>query len=257
MFSSKLKPAWRQSFRLMCMSSWTRSCFRIKPKSWEPYKTNETRPALKRNNTQQGENPRSERESDTEPSISLSRQSIGMGLVVSATASCSDGIFGRRSPPSITALAADNNSTRPAPTAEVPDPELVRMFNHLDADGDGRISAAEMRKVNRCTDEAAEEMVAAADKDRDGFISLDEFLAVMGDGDDESDARATFDEFDANKDGVITAEELRLVLRRLGLGGEELTVQQCEEMMAAYDCNKDGVLSFDEFKAMMAAEPVA
>ncbi|GJN22185.1 hypothetical protein PR202_gb09729 [Eleusine coracana subsp. coracana] len=114
-----------------------------------------------------------------------------------------------------------------------------------------------MRKVNRCTDEMAEEMVAVADQDRDWFISLDEFLAVMGGGDDESDTRATFDEFNANKDGVITAEELRLMLQRLGLGGDELTIQQCEEMMAAYNGNGDGVLNFDEFKAMMAADSAA
>lgn len=174
-----------------------------------------------------------------------------MGLVVSATASCGD-LFGRRgSPPPPTA-------TTPSPTDTTPEPELVRVFRRFDADGDGRISAAEMRESCGCTAAEAEEMVAAADRDGDGFISLDELAALLEDGGDQSDAlRAAFAEYDEDGDGVITAEELRRALRRLGLSREETTAERCAEMVAAVDANGDGVISFDEFKAMMATEPAA
>jgi calcium-binding protein CML len=219
----------------------------IEHKSREPYKNERT--------PNKPNNPKPQ--TGTRPQSSISR-SLGMGLVASATASCSGGLFSRRSSPpppqqTTSPTASDNNRSQPPPT-KVPDPEIVRVFCLLDADGDGRISAAEMRKANRCTDETVEEMVAAADLDGDGFISLDEFLAVMEGGDESSDARAAFDEFDANKDGVITAEEVRHVLRRLGIGGDDLTIECCQEMVAAYDANGDGVLSFDEFKEMMATK---
>ncbi|KAF0932540.1 hypothetical protein E2562_010425 [Oryza meyeriana var. granulata] len=109
-----------------------------------------------------------------------------------------------------------------------------------------------MREFYGCSEEEAEEMVAAADTDGDGFVSIEELGAVMKDGELEA-LRAAFDEYDEDGDGVITAEELRRALRRLDLGGEDLTAEQCAEIVAAVDSDGDGVISFDEFKAMMAA----
>ncbi|KAG2653794.1 probable calcium-binding protein CML20 [Panicum virgatum] len=183
-----------------------------------------------------------------------------MGLVVSATASCSDLLGRRRStspppPPPIPARAA--SSTQQPNDGTTPEPELVRVFRHFDADGDGRISADEMRDSCGCTAAEAEEMVAAADRDGDGFISLQELAALFEDGDQSDALRAAFAEYDEDGDGVITAEELRRALRRLGLCGEEMTAERCAEIVAAVDRNGDGVISFDEFKAMMATEPAA
>ena len=183
-----------------------------------------------------------------------------MGLVVSATASCSD-LFGRRRstppPPPIPARAASAQQPRDGTSTPEPEPELVRVFRRFDADGDGRISADEMRESCGCTAAEAEEMVAAADRDGDGFISLEELVALFQDGDRSDALRAAFAEYDEDGDGVITAVELRRALRRLGLCGEEMTAERCAEIVAAVDRNGDGVISFDEFKAMMATEPAA
>ncbi|KAJ1280916.1 hypothetical protein BS78_04G268400 [Paspalum vaginatum] len=180
-----------------------------------------------------------------------------MGLVVSATASCGDFLGRRRSP-----TPPPPSPTAPAPAAPKPvdttlEPELVRVFRHFDADGDDRISAAEMRDSCGCTAAEAEEMIAAADCDGDGFISIHELGALFEDGDQADTLRAAFEEYDENGDGVITAEELRRALRRLGLCGDEMTAERCVEMVAAVDRDGDGVISFDEFKAMMATKPAA
>ncbi|CAL5055737.1 unnamed protein product [Urochloa decumbens] len=173
-----------------------------------------------------------------------------MGLVVSATASCGD-ILGRRpsSPPPTPSATTQppSNGTTPEP-----EPEFAGVFRHFDANGDGRISADEMQEAYGCTAAEAEEMVASADRDGDGFISLEELGALFEGGEGQSDTlRSAFAAYDEDGDGVITAEELRRALLRLGMDGEEMTAERCAEMVAAWDRNGDGVVSFDEFKAML------
>ncbi|CAO2040783.1 unnamed protein product [Urochloa humidicola] len=180
-----------------------------------------------------------------------------MGIVVSATASCGD-ILGRRSsppPPAPTPTPAATTQSPDDGATPDPEPELAGVFRHFDANGDGRISADEMREAYGCTAAEAEEMVASADRDGDGFISLEELGALFEGGDKPDELRAAFAAYDEDGDGVITAEELRRALLRLGMDGEEMTAERCSEMVAAVDQNGDGVISFDEFKAMLTTEP--
>ncbi|MFI7442334.1 EF-hand domain-containing protein [Nonomuraea indica] len=61
-------------------------------------------------------------------------------------------------------------------------------FERYDSDGDGLLSAAEIRQVNQAlggqgvTDAEIEAFIAAADSDGDGRIGLDEFVALVGGG---------------------------------------------------------------------------
>ncbi|MEV0587923.1 EF-hand domain-containing protein [Nonomuraea sp. NPDC050310] len=61
-------------------------------------------------------------------------------------------------------------------------------FERFDVDGNGRISAAEIRQVNEAlgadglSDGEIEAAIAAADADGDGLIGLDEFVALVGGG---------------------------------------------------------------------------
>ncbi|XP_040377307.1 probable calcium-binding protein CML20 [Oryza brachyantha] len=172
-----------------------------------------------------------------------------MGIVLSAAAATCGGL--RRSPPPPPPLSPpDILDAHPSYWKREVQPELAGVFRRFDTNGDGLISAAEMREFYGCSVDEAEEMVAVADRDGDGFISIEELGAVMVGGELEA-LRAAFDEYDVDGDGVITAEELRRTLPRLI--GEDLTAEQCAQMVAAVDSDGDGVISFDEFKAMMAA----
>jgi len=62
--------------------------------------------------------------------------------------------------------------------------EYAATFELLDADGDGRISAAELKNLmsalgEEITDEAAEQGVQVVDDDGDGLISIEEFASWM------------------------------------------------------------------------------
>jgi calmodulin len=62
--------------------------------------------------------------------------------------------------------------------------EYAATFELLDADGDGRISAAELKNLMTAlgediTDEAAVQGVQVVDDDGDGLISIDEFASWL------------------------------------------------------------------------------
>ena len=70
------------------------------------------------------------------------------------------------------------------PMAEEQINELKGAFKVFDVDGDGFISAAELRQVmasqgENLTDEEVAEMIRGADVDGDGQVNCDEFVTLM------------------------------------------------------------------------------
>lgn len=156
--------------------------------------------------------------------------------------------------------------------------ELRRVFATFDKNGDGFITKQELRESMKnlslfVTEKEAEEMVMKVDANGDGLIDLDEFctlyesMIVQNDGrssgdDDRSvagdeegggggdDLKEAFDVFDKDKDGLISVEELGLVLSSLGLS-EGKKIENCREMIRKVDMDGDGMVNFDEFKKMM------
>ncbi|MGW4178738.1 EF-hand domain-containing protein [Streptomyces rubiginosohelvolus] len=64
---------------------------------------------------------------------------------------------------------------------------------------------------------------------------------------DIESARAVFEKFDANGDGLITANEYKSAMAQLGDPFVTETVAQA--IINAHDGNGDGLLTFDEFWA--------
>ena len=78
--------------------------------------------------------------------------------------------------------------TRPIAAANIEETdteeELIEAFKVFDRDGNGLISAAELRHVmtnlgEKLTDEEVDEMIREADVDGDGYINYEEFVRMM------------------------------------------------------------------------------
>ena len=59
-----------------------------------------------------------------------------------------------------------------------------------------------------------------------------------------AELRKAFDVMDANKDGVVTKEELKNLLKGLG---QDVTDKTVDDMIALIDTNNDGKVQFEEF----------
>ncbi|KAL9268920.1 putative calcium-binding protein CML10 [Drosera capensis] len=163
--------------------------------------------------------------------------------------------------------------------------QLEQVFNFIDANGDGKISPLELRKLLLClghdkskVTEEVERMVKEADSNGDGYIDLNEYMKVVVVEDNESskdssgggdhdlehrdhDHKHGFDEdvlmdvflvFDADQNGLISARELSNVLNKLGF--DHCGIEDCLLMIKGVDKGGDGFVDFEEFKLMMSVQ---
>lgn len=150
---------------------------------------------------------------------------------------------------------------------------LKQVFDTFDKNGDGFITRQELQESLRnigmfVPAKEVEEIVESLDSNRDGLIDLGEFKGLFElvkkgdkeegkgvedqDEDEEGDLKEAFDVFDGDKDGLITVEELGLVLSSMGLINEgSKREEDCREMIRKVDVDGDGMVNFDEFKKMM------
>ncbi|CAO2181701.1 unnamed protein product [Urochloa humidicola] len=142
--------------------------------------------------------------------------------------------------------------------------ELRRVFAAFDQDGDGRISAGELRlcmKAATGEDMPAEDvraLMATADADGDGLLDEEEFVklaaevvVVEAEADDRRRwLREAFGMYEMEGRGCITALSLKLMLAKLGAHRD---IAECQAMICRFDLDGDGVLSFHEFETMMMA----
>ncbi|KAF8028855.1 hypothetical protein BT93_E1505 [Corymbia citriodora subsp. variegata] len=141
------------------------------------------------------------------------------------------------------------------------DRELFRAFGLIDRDGDGILSRKELEALlsrlgNR--DEVAVMLseVGCHGEGEDAAVSIEELLTrvgpACGEACDDAELRETFEFFDADHDGKITAEELLGVFA--ALGDERCTIEECRRMIAEVDKNGDGFVCFKDFAQMMALQ---
>jgi Ca2+-binding EF-hand superfamily protein len=139
--------------------------------------------------------------------------------------------------------------------------ELKDAFTMFDKNGDGMISLEEFRQVLRAlgqepTDDELQMMMKSVDTDQSGSVDFDEFLCMMkahliaegAEPTEEDELRAVFQVFDQNKNGYITAAELKSAMINLG---ERLTTEELQAMINAADIDGDGQIDYNEFLQMM------
>lgn len=97
-------------------------------------------------------------------------------------------------------------------------------------------------------------MIEKIDVNLDGCVDIDEFgnlyQNIVDERHEEEDMREAFDVFDRDRDGFISVDELKYVLGSLGLkqGGG---VEDCKKMIMKVDADGDGLVDFKEFQMMM------
>jgi len=137
--------------------------------------------------------------------------------------------------------------------------ELMRdMFRKLDSDGNGFLNGPELIELIKYLgwshSEAAKiapRILVATDHDADGRISFDEFSAMwqaMALSNDDHFVHAVFDALDTNKDGEISLEELKEVLKN------DVDGMTTAQIFCEVDLDKNGKITFDEFKTALEVE---
>jgi len=141
--------------------------------------------------------------------------------------------------------------------------DLSRIFNALDSDGDGLVTAEDVQGlleklgIQNISDDNMKIMMGSLE-----HMSFDDFCKFLLDMWEEAREHAETEEkvlselveafsvFDKNGDGFISPFELQQVLLSLGLKeGKDLV--SCEMMITRFDRNSDGRIDFEEFENMM------
>ncbi|KAJ7961707.1 Calmodulin-like protein [Quillaja saponaria] len=135
--------------------------------------------------------------------------------------------------------------------------ELEQIFQMFDRNEDGWITKNDDSLKNLgilISDKDLMQLIESIDVNGDGFVDIDEFAVlyemIMEDKDEEEDMREAFNVFDKNRDGFITMEELRSVLTTLSLK-QGRTIEDCRRMIKKVDVDGDGMVNFKEFKQIL------
>merc|ERR1712122_67291 len=133
--------------------------------------------------------------------------------------------------------------------------ELREAFKLFDADGDGMISADELKTLiskvgGEMADAEAKALIHAADKDGNQGIDFGEFAQLWEalHGQDEGKIRAEFGKLDTDNSGFITKDEMVAVISSEFQGDK---MEEAKKAIDKLDVDKDGKVSYPEFILVM------
>src|SRR5262249_23396555 len=126
-------------------------------------------------------------------------------------------------------------------------PDPAQLFSRLDKNGDGFVTEDEVDQEQKGS---FERLLRAGDKNKDGKLSKEEFVAAWSGGEKkrpdgeagkkppfakDADPEALFNRLDRNGDGKLSKDEI-----------------EGREFIQRLDTNKDGEVTKEEFKAGIA-----
>ncbi|KAJ8770438.1 hypothetical protein K2173_017929 [Erythroxylum novogranatense] len=136
--------------------------------------------------------------------------------------------------------------------------ETVEAFKLIDKDNDGFVSRDDLEALllrlgaGTPSSEEVSTMLSEVDRDGDGCISVDTLMLRVGSGWEPGsldEVKETFEVFDSDQDGRITAEELFRVFS--ALGDDRCTLEDCGRMIREVDKKGDGFVCFEDFCRLM------
>ena len=133
---------------------------------------------------------------------------------------------------------------------------LRTVFHQIDTDTTQTISVSELatalRKLGLPAGAGVEKLMAQMDFDDDGTLNLEEFLVATSEMQmiyHQNNIWWAFCEYDTNRDGTITREELMQVLR-------DEPEENIKTYMDEYDLDKDGRINYEEFIRMLVPQDI-
>ena len=140
--------------------------------------------------------------------------------------------------------------------------EYKDVFVLFDVDGNGKIDIEEFKDIMRAvgydvSEEEVLHMLEFVDADGSGEIDFDEFVRLMErtvgsnkmqqkiNGKNTSrDWQVAFDIFDADRDGILSAEDLASSLRSFG---RQISLQEAQDMIDSVGRSTRGFLTLKDF----------
>merc|ERR1719215_893758 len=137
---------------------------------------------------------------------------------------------------------------------------LRDIFMKLDANGDGKMTVAELKEGIQKSGlkeipADLQQIMDDIDSDGSGEIDYTEFLAASLDKRtylQEDVCWNAFKNFDRNNDGKISQDELKIVLGDTSV--QNVANAEVAEILKNFDGNGDGVIDFQEFMMLMRGE---
>ena len=134
---------------------------------------------------------------------------------------------------------------------------LKESFELFDKNADGEITVDELTKFfenmgDKLNKGEIQDMINEVDKEGNGSINFEDFKSLMNrklrDEDIEEEIIETFKKFDLNNNGLIGPDDVFNLLQSFG---QDITMNEAEEMIKNVDLDQDGFVNYQEFVKML------